>query len=150
MLCVDQFFQDGFFCPMVDAVHGDLQDGCSEAAMVMQLRRLLRICDLTAIPEISFYSDYRTQLASNVRADPYVLFAWQRMCELEATTEKVNQKLDNGQLFLKRNDIRAIMFSDPDEIYGELKKLFAECGMQLPDEWHSNLASVLPLSSAKE
>lgn len=109
--------------------HGDLQDGCSEAAMVMQLRRLLRISDLTDIPEISFYSDYRTQLASNVRADPYVLFAWQRMCELETVTEEVNRKFDNGQLFLKRNDIRAIMFSDPDEIYGRLKTLFAECGI---------------------
>lgn len=109
--------------------HGDLQDGCSDAAMVMQLRKLLRVCDLTAIPEISFHIDYRTQLASNVRADPYVLFAWQRMCELEAATEEVDQKFDNSQLFLKRDDIRAIMFSDPDEIYGKLKTLFAECGI---------------------
>lgn len=109
--------------------HGDLQDGCSDAAMVMQLRKLLRVSDLTAIPEISFHIDYRMQLASNVRADPYVLFAWQRMCELEAATEEVDHKFDNSQLFLKRDDIRAIMFSDSDEIYGRLQTLFAECGI---------------------
>ena len=109
--------------------HGELKNGCSDAAMVMQLRRLLRVSNLTAIPEIGFYTDYRTQLASNVRADPYVLFAWQRMCEIETSFDEITAQFDNSLLYMKRQEVRAVMFSDPDEIYSKLKTLFAECGI---------------------
>ena len=109
--------------------HGELKSGCSDAAMVMQLRRLLRVSNLMSIPEISFYTDYRTQLASDVRADPYVLFAWQRMCEIESSSDEITAQFDNSLLYMKRQEIRAVMFSDPDEIYSKLKTLFAEYGI---------------------
>ena len=80
--------------------HGELKSGCSDAAMVMQLRRLLHVSNLTAVPEISFYTDYRTQLASDVRADPYVLFAWQRMCEIESSSDEITAQFDNSLLYL--------------------------------------------------
>ena len=109
--------------------HGELKSGCSDASMVMQLRRLLRVSNLTAIPEISFYADYRARLASSERADPYVLFAWQRMCEIETPLDEITAQFDNSLPYMKRHEIRAIMFSDPNDIYPELKKLFAECGI---------------------
>ena len=69
---VDHFFDVGI-----------MHNHCGEAAKILQLRKILRINSLTVIPQITYNAVYRAQISTNTAVDPYILFAWQRMCELQ-------------------------------------------------------------------
>lgn len=71
---------------------------------------------------------YRT--AKNINVDEYVLYAWQRVCELIAENENIENKYDSKKLESHLGDIKQLMFEeDPNIMIQKLKEIFKECGI---------------------
>lgn len=106
-----------------------MHNNCSDALKVIQLREFLQISDLTQIPKISYNAAYRAQLTTNVKVDPYVLFAWQRMCEKETEGIPVVKPLDRNLLCSSIPRIKQAMFGKINKGIKELQSIMAECGI---------------------
>ena len=102
----------------------------SPADKVMKLRSLLKISDLTLMPKVSYNAAYRAQLTSNIMVDPYVLFAWQSICEAETRDIKANTALDVSMLKDRLKDIKALMFDRLADGLTKLQKIMSECGIR--------------------
>jgi len=99
----------------------------NEAAKVLDLRKILGVSNLTSIPDITYNAAYRAQVAT--KADVYVLFAWQKICEILTEDIEVAEALDTDKLREKLLEIKRLMFAKANTIQKELKKIFAECGI---------------------
>ena len=108
---------------------GYMHNNCGDASKVMQLRKLLGVSDLTQIPKITYNAAYRAQLTNNVKVDPYVLFAWQRLCEKETENLSVNSALDIDALRENISNIRAQMHSNINNGIQTLQGILANCGI---------------------
>jgi len=108
---------------------GYMHNNCGDANKIIQLRELLQISDLTLIPQVPYYAAYRAQITSNIKVDPYVLFAWQRLCEKETENIRVNNTINKDLLSKKINDIKSLMFGNINEGIKELQTFLAECGI---------------------
>lgn len=108
---------------------GYIHNDCCDVVKVMQLRDFLNISDLTLIPKITYNAAYRAQLTNNVKVDPYVLFAWQRLCEKETENVNVNNNVDKELLRKKIVEIKKLMFGDINKGINKLQEIFAECGI---------------------
>ncbi len=109
--------------------NGYIHNNCGDPSKVMQLRDFLQISDLTLIPKITYNAAYRAQLTSNIKVDPYVLFAWQRLCEKQ--TENITVKKSVNKEALRNNiaRIKSLMFGDINAGIQKLQSIFAECGI---------------------
>ena len=92
----------------------------NEATKVLDLRKLLGISDLAAIPNVTYNAAYRVQIASP--ADVYVMFAWQRICELLTDDIQIADTLDTKKLRGKLSEIKKIMFLEADEMQKEFSQ----------------------------
>ena len=108
---------------------GYMHNDCGDASKVMQLRELLNVSDLLYIPKITYNAAYRAQLSSNVRVDPYVLFAWQRLCEKETEKIAIEASLNTLLLRSRLQDIKKLMFGGINNGIQSLQHLLAECGI---------------------
>ncbi|MCD8294807.1 MAG: HigA family addiction module antitoxin [Clostridia bacterium] len=98
------------------------------AQLVMRLRLELRIsnlCDIIKMPQTAVY---RAQSNSNP-VDPYVMFAWQRACELCTENIQVADEVDTEKLRNMLPEIKAVMFARTNQIQKKLTALFSECGI---------------------
>lgn len=109
--------------------NGYMHNNCGESSKVMQLRDFLQISDLKLIPQITYNAAYRAQLTSNVKVDPYVLFAWQRLCEKETENIKVSKSVDKVALHDSIPHIKSLMFGNINDVIQELQQIFAKCGI---------------------
>jgi len=100
----------------------------NSAAKVLDLRKLMGISDLTDIPNLTYSAAFRAQEKNN-SIDAYVLFAWQRMCELLSKDIEIADEIDVEKLREKIPEIKQIMFKSADKVQKELDKIFAECGI---------------------
>lgn len=107
---------------------GWLDKEANPAAMVLDYRRIFAISNLLDTPKISYAAAYRVQ-SKNVGVDPYVLFAWQRMCELLTKNIKIADEVDLDKLRLKIPDIKKVMFMSANRIQKKLTEIFSECGI---------------------
>lgn len=108
---------------------GYMHNDCGDPSKVMQMRDFLRISDLTMIPKITYNAAYRAQLTSNIKVDPYVLFAWQRLCEKETDGIEVNKAVDKEILRSNIPHIKSLMFGNINAGIQKLQEIFAECGI---------------------
>ena len=108
---------------------GYMHNDCGDASKVMQLRELLNVSDLLYIPKITYNAAYRAQLSSNVRVDPFVLFAWQRLCEKETEKIHIESGLNKQLLRDRLQDIKKLMFGGINDGIQSLQHLLAECGI---------------------
>lgn len=93
---------------------------------VLQLRGLLSISNLCDIPKASYAAAYK--IKNNV--NPYVLFAWQKLCEIRNKNVINNiNKLSVEKLIDKLEDIKKTMLLEVNDMRDELIKIFAECGI---------------------
>lgn len=107
-----------------------LHNNCGDAEKVMQLRDFLKISSLTLIPNITYNAAYRAQVSTNIKVDPYVLFAWQRICEKETNDIEIAKKLDKKLLKAHINEIKALMFEDNvEKAMISLQEMLADCGI---------------------
>lgn len=98
------------------------------AMLVIEWRKLLNVSSLVRIPEISQVGAFRLAVAE--KADPYILFAWLRICDLITQNQQVNHELNTDRLKSKLHLIRSLTFEDVDTIRLKLKEYFYECGIK--------------------
>lgn len=99
-----------------------------DADFIIGIRSLLQVSDLAAIADITYNAAYRAQISKNALINPFVLYAWQRLCEV--SVESVNVKsLDIEGLKRKIIDIKNLMFNDFQKFIPELKEIFSSCGI---------------------
>lgn len=109
---------------------GLMHNACGDIDKVMQMRRLLQVSDLTVIPQIGYNAAYRAQLNSNVKVDPYILFAWQRLCEKLKEDISSGRPLDHALLEDSLSRIKSTMFSSSmEEGFADLAGILSECGI---------------------
>ena len=108
---------------------GYMHNNCGDASKVIQLRELLQISDLTQIPKITYNAAYRAQLTQNVKVDPYVLFAWQRLCEKQTENIKIEKSIDKELLQNNVSKIKNAMFGNINKGIQEIQGIFADCGI---------------------
>ena len=108
---------------------GYIHNNCGDASKIIQLREFLQISDLTQIPKITYNAAYRAQLTTNVKLDPYVLFAWQRMCEKETESILTSKSIDRDLLRSSIPQIKQAMFGNINKGIEELQNILAECGI---------------------
>lgn len=95
---------------------------------VLCLRRFLGVSNLTVIPSFSFAGAFRGSTKAQVNI--YVLFAWQRLCELAADKISLNSSLNIEKLRSQLPYIKSLMFSEANIMQKELQRVFAECGIK--------------------
>ncbi len=107
---------------------GWIDDKSNPAAMVLDLRRIFGISNLLDTTKISYAAAYRAQ-NKTANVDPYVLFAWQRMCEILTKNINIADEVDVEKLRSKIPEIKQVMFLNADQIQKKLTTIFAECGI---------------------
>lgn len=100
----------------------------SSAAKVLDLRKIMGISNLTDIPELGYSAAFRAQVKNN-SVDAYVVFAWQRMCEILTQNIEIADEIDVTKLREKIPEIKKVMFMSANEVKKQLEKIFAECGI---------------------
>ncbi len=109
---------------------GIMHNNCGEPQKVLQLREILRVSNLLSIPKITYNAAYRAQLSKNTNADPYVLFAWQRLCEMITEERQLAHLFSEDTLRSKLSQIKSVMFVEKvSEIEAQLNQLFSQCGI---------------------
>jgi len=120
--------------------NGFLEERKNKSSMVIVLRKLLNISSLENIPNIMATGAYRVSKKKN--ADPYILFAWLRMCELYTNNIGVKNNLNIEKLRSKIPEIKKVMFDDANTIRKKLQKNFSECGIKFEIVQHFTGAPV--------
>ena len=108
----------------------EINQGDSQVEKVIKLRSLLKISDLTLMPHVSYNAAYRAQVTSNALVDPYVLFAWQSICETETKDIAAKSALDVGLLKENLAGIKALMFERINDGLHKLQNIMSECGIR--------------------
>lgn len=106
---------------------GWLNEGANPATLILDIRKIWGMSNLLDAPKMSYVAAYRAQL--NTMTDPYVLFAWQRMCELLVKRTPINNQLDIEKLRAKIPEIKQVMFMRANQIQKKLSEIFADCGI---------------------
>lgn len=106
---------------------GFLQADENPASLVLDYRKALGISNLGDIPLLSYSAAFRAQSNSNV--DPYVLFAWQKMCEYMTDSICVADRVDIVKLKKLIPEIKKTMFMKASLIQDRLTDIFSDCGI---------------------
>lgn len=109
---------------------GIMHNNCGDAEKILQLRRIFCVNNLTVIPQITYNAAYRAQIRKDTRIDPYILFAWQRMCELQTSGIQIDVPFDKSKLADSIPLIKQQMFEkNAKKMTATLKAIFASCGI---------------------
>lgn len=118
-----------------------LIDPQAEGSMlVIELRKLLQISDLTRIPEISQSGAYR--LSSSYNVDTFVLFTWLRVADLVANAQDEKPSLNVNHLKKILPYLRSLTSYDTRTIHKELRASLADCGIRFAVVMHVTGAPV--------
>ncbi len=107
---------------------GWLDGKANQTSLVLELRKIFCISNLLDIPKISFSGAFRAQ-RKNINIDTYVLFAWQRMCELLTQNTNIAEQVNTEKLRSKIPEIKQVMFFSEKQIQKKLTAIFSECGI---------------------
>ena len=80
------------------------EENANEANTVLDVRKIFGISNLLDTTKIKYAAAYRAQTKNSV--DPYVLFAWQRMCELLTDNIEEAKEIDLDKLRKKLPEIK--------------------------------------------
>ena len=109
---------------------GVMYNHCGNTEKVIQLRKILCVTSLSVIPQISYNAAYRAQIKTSTNIDPYILFGWQRLCEIQTDNIVVHKEFDSVQLKQHLPEIKKQMFEhSATKMIANLKTLFAGCGV---------------------
>lgn len=109
--------------------HNLLRETADDIDAIVALRDFMGVCNLCKVTEIPYNAAYRAQVRNNGRVDPYILFAWQQMCEQITKDIKVSAHLDIELLRANLPAIKRVMFTDENKVELELQRIFSECGI---------------------
>ncbi|MGN0679806.1 MAG: hypothetical protein ACI4JS_09105 [Oscillospiraceae bacterium] len=122
---------------------GIIHNHCGDTEKILQLRKVLCVNSLTVIPQITYNAAYRAQFKTSTNIDPYILFAWQRMCEIQTDKAAVDTDFNSDLLANSLVEIKKQMFElDPNVMIKNLKTIFAKCGVAFDVVYHFRGAPV--------
>ena len=107
---------------------GLIDDGTDPHGMVLKYRMAFGVSNLLDVVKLIPCEKLEAQ-SKRILVDYYVLYAWQRMCELLTKDIEIANELDVDKLRSKIPDIKSVMFSNADRIPKQLTSIFAECGI---------------------
>lgn len=107
---------------------GLIDDGSDPHGMVLKYRKAFGVSNLLDVVKLIPCEKLEAQ-SKRILADYYILYAWQRMCELLTKDIEIENELDVDKLRSKIPDIKSVMFSNADRIPKQLTSIFAECGI---------------------
>lgn len=101
----------------------------NEVEAVLLTRSICGVQDLSYVEKIlSNQVAYRT--ATKQKVDQYILYVWQRVCELIAINNTIENDYQVEVLKENLNNIKSLMFEkDPNIMIEKLKEIFAKCGI---------------------
>lgn len=94
---------------------------------VILLRRFLDVSNLTLIPRLQQSAVFRK--ATHTEINPYVLFAWQKLCVMTISETNITDRIDLEKLKQYLPKIKSLMFIEINDAIKQLKDLFSECGI---------------------
>ena len=97
---------------------------------ILELRKYLNVSNLVSIPSLVSSGAFRAQ--TSVNYDPYVLFAWQRICE--SLSEKIETKeLSQAEQITKLIEIcpkiKELSLLPQEQFIVKLQEYFSSCGI---------------------
>lgn len=104
---------------------GLLSEQDSRIEKVLKLRTILGISNLCDIPKLSYAAAYR--ISKNI--NPYILFSWQKMCEIKNKDIVANNKIDVNKLKSSLKDIKRLMFLEENKMKKQLTQILSNCGI---------------------
>lgn len=107
---------------------GQIPKGIKKEDCVLWLRRFFAVNKLTTISKLAINGAFRGSTKNQVNV--YVLFAWQRLCEIAADKIELESSLDTEKLAAQLPYIKSLMFKDAAIMQKELRRVFAECGIK--------------------
>lgn len=101
----------------------------NDVEKVIVARNLCRITNLNNLEKVlNVQTAYRTAAKQNV--NPYILCVWQRVCEILADKETIQEDFSKEKLQNSLDKIKALMFEkNPKVIIKKLKSILSECGI---------------------
>ncbi len=117
---------------------------------VLVSRNICGVQNLTYMEKIlSNQVAYRT--ATKQKVNPYILYTWQRVCELLAKKESNANYYNKTVLINNLENIKKLMFEEnPNEMIKKLKDIFNECGITFELVKHFTGAPVQGFIEKKE
>lgn len=106
---------------------GILEKGLHADSKIIELRRIFNISSLVNIPRLSTVAAFRGSPKHPV--DEYVLFAWQKICDLKINNITLENKVNITKLITLIPKIKEAMFIDTLKVQTELEEIFASCGI---------------------
>ena len=107
-----------------------MHNNCGIPEKIIQLRKILCVTNLTVIPKITYNAAYRAQIKTGTNIDPYILFAWQRLCEIQTKNADISVQFNSKKLNDSIPEMKRQMFEqNPDIMIEHLKTIFAKCGV---------------------
>jgi HTH-type transcriptional regulator/antitoxin HigA len=97
----------------------------NKACQVLELRKFFCISNLFDIPKLALGGIFRKSQSSTVNL--YVLFAWLRLCQIQASKISLTEKLNIQRLKDSIPKIKLMMFNN--NFQNDLQKLFSDCGI---------------------
>lgn len=107
---------------------GLLPNKVKKEECILRLRRFFAVNKLTSIPKLAVNGAFRGSTKNQINI--YVLFAWQRLCEMAADKVEISCPLDTEKLKAQLPYIKSLMFKDASTMQKELRRVFAECGIK--------------------
>lgn len=118
-------------CPIIDffVEKGLFEKSNSKAKTVVDLRSFFKVSNLILISKISYNAAYRAQISKNLQINPYILYAWQTLCEKITEKISIDCNVNTEKLRNCIPSIKKLMFKEYNEMLSELKKIMSSCGI---------------------
>ena len=106
---------------------GILPDTSSKNELVINLRKIFCISNLTSIPDLTICGAFRTAATSSINI--YVMYAWLKLCEYETKSEVCENGLDKEKLRRRLPEILSLTTADAPKKQERLTEIFHDCGI---------------------
>ena len=100
----------------------------NKEAQIMELRNILMVNKLEYIAKLPI-NQVAFRGSKNIDVDIYVLYAWQRICELYADSVEIEHDYDVNELIKVIPKIKEAMFLEVNDMIKELQKIFSSVGI---------------------
>lgn len=107
--------------------NGFLENNLSKVDELIEARKLFGVSNLLQIPRIKHIGAYRLNNSNSI--DEYILYAWEKLCELLDEKNENNNEFNLKLLKESIKDIKNVMFLESDKVISELSRIFTRCGI---------------------
>lgn len=109
--------------------NGTIMQDQNDIDNLIDLRKFMSVSNLCNIPKIIYNGAYRASVNESTNINVYVLYAWQRICEMETEQINLTQAFNREKLKESLPQIKQAMFLSQSEIPSYLQSVFAKCGI---------------------